>query len=66
MRVGIPATPRRPNFIDGEQIQDRGRPAPPLVDTWTVEEVRSFEERHPVGSKVRLAPALLLWLGRRF
>jgi integrase len=33
--------------------------------SWTVEEVRQFEERHPVGSKARLALALLLWTGVR-
>jgi integrase len=33
--------------------------------TWTVEEVRQFEERHPVGTKARLALALLLYLGVR-
>ena len=27
--------------------------------TWTVEEVRQFETRHPIGSKARLALALL-------
>jgi site-specific recombinase XerD len=29
--------------------------------TWTVEEVERFEERHPIGTKARLALALLLW-----
>jgi integrase len=33
--------------------------------TWTVDEVRQFEERHPVGTKARLALALLLYLGVR-
>jgi integrase len=33
--------------------------------TWTPEEVRQFEERHPVGSKARLALALLLFTGQR-
>ncbi|MEY9221632.1 tyrosine-type recombinase/integrase [Bradyrhizobium ottawaense] len=33
--------------------------------TWTVEEVRQFEERHPVGSKARLALALLAFTGQR-
>lgn len=33
--------------------------------TWTVEEVRRFEERHQVGTKARLALALLLWTGVR-
>jgi integrase len=33
--------------------------------TWTLEEVRKFEERHPVGSKARLAFALLLFTGQR-
>lgn len=33
--------------------------------SWTIEEVRRFEERHPVGSKARLALALLLYTGQR-
>jgi integrase len=33
--------------------------------TWTVEDVRQFEERHPIGTKARLALALLLFLGVR-
>ena len=33
--------------------------------TWTIEEVRQFEMRHPVGSKARLALALLMFTGQR-
>jgi integrase len=33
--------------------------------TWTPEEVRRYEERHPVGTKARLALALLLFIGQR-
>jgi integrase len=33
--------------------------------TWTVDEVRQYEARHPVGTKARLALALLLYLGVR-
>jgi len=33
--------------------------------TWTVEQVRQFEARHPIGTKARLALALLLFLGVR-
>src|SRR5689334_14837026 len=42
-------------------------PPPPAGGhhTWTVEEVRQFEERHPIGTKARLALALLLWTGVR-
>lgn len=32
---------------------------------WTPEEVRQFEKHHPVGSKARLALALLLYTGQR-
>jgi site-specific recombinase XerD len=32
---------------------------------WTVDEVRQFEEHHPVGSKALLALVLLLWTGVR-
>jgi integrase len=33
--------------------------------TWTVQEVEQFEARHPIGSKARLALALLLFVGVR-
>ncbi|MFZ4807192.1 MAG: tyrosine-type recombinase/integrase [Hyphomicrobiaceae bacterium] len=33
--------------------------------TWTVEEVAQFEARHPVGSKARLALALMVFTGVR-
>jgi integrase len=33
--------------------------------TWTVDEVRQYEARHPIGTKARLALALLLYLGAR-
>jgi site-specific recombinase XerD len=33
--------------------------------TWSIDEVRLFEERHPVGTKARLALALLLFTGAR-
>lgn len=33
--------------------------------TWAVDEVRQYEERHPVGSMARLAMALLLYTGQR-
>jgi integrase len=33
--------------------------------TWSREEVKQFEEHHPVGSKARLALALLLFTGQR-
>ncbi|MBV9974858.1 MAG: tyrosine-type recombinase/integrase [Hyphomicrobiales bacterium] len=32
---------------------------------WTLDEVRQFEARHPIGSKPRLALALLLFTGQR-
>jgi integrase len=33
--------------------------------TWTLDEVRQYEARHPIGTKARLALALLLFLGVR-
>jgi integrase len=33
--------------------------------TWTVDEVRQFGERHPIGTKARLALALLAFTGQR-
>jgi integrase len=37
----------------------------PGFHTWTVEEVRKYEERHPIGTKARLALGLLLFTGQR-
>jgi integrase len=33
--------------------------------TWSVEEIQQFEERHPIGTKARLALALLMYTGVR-
>lgn len=33
--------------------------------TWSVEEIQRYEARHPIGSKARLALALLAFLGQR-
>ncbi|MFA5901591.1 MAG: tyrosine-type recombinase/integrase [Hyphomicrobium sp.] len=33
--------------------------------TWSMDEVRQFEDRHPIGSKARLAMTLLLYTGQR-
>jgi integrase len=33
--------------------------------TWTIEEVKQYEARHPLGSKARLALSLLLYTGQR-
>ena len=33
--------------------------------TWTLEEVEAFEERHPIGSKARLAMTLMLYTACR-
>ena len=33
--------------------------------SWTEEEIRQFEAHHPIGSKARLALALLLYTGQR-
>jgi integrase len=41
------------------------RSSSPGFHTWTPEEVLQFEERHPVGSKARLALALMLFTGQR-
>jgi integrase len=33
--------------------------------TWTIDEVHRFERRHPIGTKARLALALMLYTGQR-
>lgn len=32
---------------------------------WTLEEIEAFEEKHPIGTKARLALALLIYTGQR-
>ena len=41
------------------------RKKPGGFHTWTPDEVAKFEARHPIGSKARLALALLLYTGQR-
>lgn len=38
---------------------------PDGIHAWTIEEVEQFEAKHPVGTKARLALALLLYTGQR-
>src|SRR5208282_3571439 len=45
--------------IKGPKVKARG------FHSWTEQEIALFEERHPIGSKARLALALLLFLGQR-
>jgi integrase len=33
--------------------------------TWTLDEIQQYEERHPIGTKARLALALLMFTGQR-
>jgi len=33
--------------------------------SWTLEEIKQYEARHPIGTRARLALALLLYLGQR-
>lgn len=37
----------------------------PGFHSWTPEEVAQFEQRHPIGSRARLALGLMLWTGVR-
>ena len=46
-------------------VQYRASDNPDGHHSWTIEEVERFEERHPVGTKARLALALLLYTGQR-
>lgn len=46
-------------------VQYRASANPDGHHSWTIEEVEQFEARHPVGTKARLALALLLYTGQR-
>ena len=59
----------------GPKIQISANPAmavsylpsanPDGIHAWTLEEVEQFEAKHPIGTKARLALALLLYTGQR-
>jgi integrase len=49
-----PVLATRPYNVDSEGFH-----------TWTEDEIALFEERHPVGTKARLAFDLMLWTGQR-
>lgn len=61
--------------LDGHRLEITTNPAddvaylppnnPEGFHTWTVAEVEQFETKHPIGSKARLAMALLLYSGVR-
>jgi integrase len=55
--AGVEANPAR------EVAYLKGKPGG--FHSWSVEEVEKFEARHPVGTKARLAMALLLYTGQR-
>jgi integrase len=46
-------------LVKGPKVKGKG------FHSWTDAEIVSFEEAHPIGSKPRLALALLLYLGQR-
>lgn len=46
-------------------VRKRGSSNPEGWHAWTVDEVRQYEVRHPIGTKARLALALLLYTGAR-
>ena len=58
--------------IDAEHAEHNPARGVPRINTgseghhtWTVDEVRQFEDRHPVGTKARLAMSLMLFTGTR-
>lgn len=55
-------------LLDRNPARDIPRLAPKNPDghhTWTPAEIRQYEDTHPIGSKARLALALLLYTGQR-
>lgn len=56
-----------PDLLPGNPARDVPyfRSASQGHHSWTLEEVTQYEARHPVGSKARLALALLLYTGQR-
>ena len=56
---------RSPRTIPSRDVPLLKSNNPNGYHTWNVDEVRQFEERHPIGTKARLAFALLLYTGQR-
>lgn len=58
VRIGMastnPVLNTRPFKVDGQGFH-----------TWTEEEIAAYQDRHPIGSKARLALDLMLWTGQR-
>lgn len=54
LRADNPVLATRPYKVDTDGFH-----------TWSEEEIAQFEERHPVGTKARLAFDLMLWTGQR-
>ena len=54
-------------FVDRNPARDVPyiKHAPKPIHTWTIDDIRQFERRHPMGTKARLAMALLLFTGQR-
>jgi integrase len=59
-------------FAVGNDMQTATLPTVPYlvrkgdgIHSWTVEEIEQFEARHPIGTKARLALALMLYTGQR-
>jgi len=55
------------DIIDTDPSRDltRARAAGKASVPWTLDDVEAFEQRHPIGSKARLAMAILLYTGMR-
>ena len=58
--------------VDSDMCQHNPAAAVPYLrskpggfHTWTIEEVKQFEAKHPIGTPARLALALLLYTGQR-
>jgi integrase len=54
IRVDNPVLATRPFKVDSEGFH-----------TWTEDEIARYQERHPIGTKARLALDLMLWTGQR-
>lgn len=55
-------------WITGNPVEEADKVGKLRLDgyhTWTEEEIAKYQQRHPIGTKARLALEIILWTGKR-
>lgn len=59
---------KRLHWISSNPVEDTSKIKSPKSSgyhTWTEDEIRQYQERHPLGTRARLALEIMLWTGQR-